>query len=200
MVPLFKVDQCFSKIVVKKLLKILLSCYANIIVAYYLMLQKLVGFESVAFRISLLPYRSGNNIRFKFYKRTLASVGSNVVFSLGTVVTNPKTSIGNSVRFGPFNTIGWAKIGNNITIAQHVHILSGAKQHGFSRRDIPIISQVGEVSCITIAGDNWIGANTCIMSNVGEGTVIGSGSVVVSDLDGMMITAGNPCRVIKSRP
>ena len=49
-------------------------------------------------------------------------------------------------------------------------------------------------------GDNcWIGAKATILPGVtiGEGTVIGAGSVVTKDIPSGVIAAGNPCRVIR---
>ena len=166
---------------------------------YYLALSRLVSYEQVTFKISLIPYRIGNDIRYSFYKKMLKNVGENVLFSFGTVVTNKKTVIGNNVRLGPYNTIGWANVGNDILTAQYVHILSGSEQHGFSRLDVPIISQPGKVRCVNIAGDNWIGANVVIMDDIGQGSILGSGSVVVSKVSVNAVAVGNPCRVIKIR-
>ena len=45
----------------------------------------------------------------------------------------------------------------------------------------------------------WIGANAVICGGVtiGEGSVIGAGSVVTKDIPPMVVAAGNPCRVIR---
>ena len=45
----------------------------------------------------------------------------------------------------------------------------------------------------------WIGANAVICGGVtiGEGSVIGAGSVVTKDISPMVVAAGNPCRVIR---
>ena len=45
----------------------------------------------------------------------------------------------------------------------------------------------------------WIGANAVICGGVtiGEGSVIGAGSVVTKDIPSMVVAAGNPCRVIR---
>ena len=45
----------------------------------------------------------------------------------------------------------------------------------------------------------WIGANAVICGGVtiGEGCVIGAGSVVTKDIPPMVVAAGNPCRVIR---
>ena len=53
---------------------------------------------------------------------------------------------------------------------------------------------------ITLEKDVWIGANAVICGGVtiGEGSVIGAGSVVTKDIPPMVVAAGNPCRVIRS--
>ena len=54
---------------------------------------------------------------------------------------------------------------------------------------------------VIIGNDVWIGMNTCILSGVrvGNGVVIGSGSVVTKDVPDYAIVAGNPARVLKYR-
>jgi len=151
-------------------------------------------------RISQIPYRIGNQVRYKFYSKHLKSVGKNVTFSFGCVVTNINTVVGNNVRIGPYNSVGLAHLGDDIITAQHVHILSGSKQHSFLDRDIPIWKSKGTIQCVELKGDNWIGANVVVMANVGYGTILGSGSVVVTEIPEMSIAAGNPCKKLKDRP
>lgn len=52
---------------------------------------------------------------------------------------------------------------------------------------------------IMIENDVWIGANAVICGGVtiGEGSVIGAGSVVTKDIPPRVVAAGNPCRVIR---
>ncbi len=183
------------KIVLKAIRLFVIICAGN----YYYFLSAIVGFEQMTFRISTLPYRLGNDIRNYFYKKTLQSVGEKVIFSFGAVVTNRKTTIGNNVRLGPYSTVGWAKLGDEILIAQHVHILSGSKQHSYSRLDIPITNQKGITESISIDGDNWIGANVVIMNDIGRGSVIGSGSVVVKPVKIGNVVVGNPSKVVEER-
>jgi acetyltransferase-like isoleucine patch superfamily enzyme len=187
----------------KKIMKALVKAFLHLLVIistyYYLTLSRFIGFELVAFKISMLAYRRGNQIRYNFYKKTLQAVGENVLFSFGTIVTNKNTTIGSNVRFGPFNTIGWAKIGDDILTAQYVHILSGSEQHSFSRLDMSITAQPGKIRCVNIDGNNWIGANVVVMDDIGKGSVIGSSSVVVSKIIANVVAVGNPCRVLKAR-
>lgn len=184
----------------KLIIKSAFLIYVYALVTFFNVLKKIVGFELVATRISKLPYRTGNHVRYNFYKKHLKSVGDNVTFSFGCIVTNINTVIGNNVRFGPFNTIGLAKIGDDVITAQHVHILSGSKQHSFEEKSVPMWKQKGTISCVKLHGDNWIGASVVIMADVGYGTVVGSGSVVVKSISNMCISAGNPCKELSSRP
>ena len=184
----------------KLVIKSFVRLYVSAIVLCFSLLMKLVGFESVAFRISQIPYLLGNQVRYKFYRKHLKSLGKNVTFSIGCSVTNVNTIIGSNVRLGPYNTVGLAYLGDDIITAQHVHILSGSKQHSFLDRHIPIWKQKGVLQCVEVKGDNWIGANVVIMADVGYGAILGSGSVVVKDIPGMCIAAGNPCEKLKYRP
>lgn len=45
----------------------------------------------------------------------------------------------------------------------------------------------------------WIGANAvvCGVVTIGEGSVIGAGSVATKDIPPMVVAVGNPCRVIR---
>lgn len=54
---------------------------------------------------------------------------------------------------------------------------------------------------IVIGNDVWIGMNATIMDNVriGDGCVIGAGSVVSKDVPDYAIVVGNPARVTKHR-
>jgi len=53
---------------------------------------------------------------------------------------------------------------------------------------------------VHIGSDCWLGANVVVCPGVtiGEGCVIGAGSVVTRDIPPMSFAAGNPCRVIRT--
>ncbi len=55
-------------------------------------------------------------------------------------------------------------------------------------------------SPIKISDDVWIGMNCIILKGVtiGEGAIIGAGSVVTTDIPAWTIVAGNPAKVIKT--
>jgi len=53
---------------------------------------------------------------------------------------------------------------------------------------------------VRIGKDVWIGANAVILPgvSVGDGSVIGAGSVVTKDIPPGVVAVGNPCRVVKA--
>jgi len=52
---------------------------------------------------------------------------------------------------------------------------------------------------ITIGNDVWIGGHVAVLPGVtiGDGAVIGAGSVVVHDIPPHVVAVGNPCRVVR---
>ena len=60
----------------------------------------------------------------------------------------------------------------------------------------------GHITRNIIIEDNvWIGANCVILKGVkiGEGAIIGAGSIVTKDIKPYSINVGNPCKMIKFR-
>lgn len=58
---------------------------------------------------------------------------------------------------------------------------------------------IGNSKPIIIKDDVWLGANCtiCGVVTIGEGSIVGAGSVVTKDIPAGVIAAGNPCRVLR---
>ena len=91
------------------------------------------------------------------------------------------------------------KIGNNCIFGEDVKIYD--HNHKYSEKDagIPIHSQGFTSKEVSIGNNCWIASNVVITGGVtiGEGCVIGAGSVVTRDIPPNSLAAGNPCRVIR---
>ena len=88
------------------------------------------------------------------------------------------------------------KIGDNCLLAPNVAIYTaGHPVHPVSRNSA---YEYGKE--VTIGDNVWLGGNTvvCPGVHIGSNVVIGAGSVVTKDIPDGSITAGNPCKVIRS--
>lgn len=89
----------------------------------------------------------------------------------------------------PINIGAGAFIAPGVCLACSGHSLVGEER----------IKGFGTSAPITLEDNVWIGANSTVIGGVtiGEGSVIGAGSVVIKDIPAGVIAAGNPCRVIR---
>lgn len=96
---------------------------------------------------------------------------------------SPHVTIGNDVMMGPDCCIFTAN-------------------HKMERNGIPMREQGHEeFRPVVIGNDVWIGARVMILPGVhiGDGAVIGAGSVVTKDVAPYSIVAGNPAKLIRMR-
>ncbi len=86
-------------------------------------------------------------------------------------------------------------IGDNVMLAPNVSIYTAGHPIHKDMRNTGYEYGIE----ITIGNDVWIGGNTVIVPGVkiGNGVVIGAGSVVTKDIPDNVIAAGNPCKVIR---
>lgn len=160
---------------------------------------KIMSFLTVSQIFSLVPGIPGILFRRYWYCRTIKSCGSDIFIDFGALIDNPEVIIGKSVRIGQSNIISRAIIGDNVLFSANVSVLSGKNQHSYSLSNVHINKQCGIIRTIKIDNDVWLGNGCIIMSNVGEGSVVGAGSVVVKDIPPFSVAVGNPAKVIKSR-
>lgn len=95
---------------------------------------------------------------------------------------------------------GGITIGNDVMMGPYCMMYTS--NHGMKRTDIPMWQQESEARRpIVIGNDVWIGSRVIILPgvHVGDGSVIGAGSVVTKDVEPYSIVAGNPARLIRKR-
>lgn len=131
----------------------------------------------------------------------LTHVGENVNIECDVYFGGDRVSIGDNSGIGiRCQVYGEVTIGKNVMMGPDCDIHSGC--HEFGRLDIPMCEQGFKPSRpVTIGDDVWIGSRVTILPGVkiGNGCIIGAGSVVPKDIPDYAIAVGNPADVKKYR-
>lgn len=118
---------------------------------------------------------------------------------LGSCTYTGVNTVIKHAEIGKYCSISW-----NVSITGNTHDYKTLSPHplshfssfGFVEENTPLTYKT-----VKIGNDVWIGMNACILPGVqiGNGAIIGAGSVVTKDVPDYAIVAGNPARVIKYR-
>ena len=154
-------------------------------------------------------YLPVNNCTFNFgAKRIRAFCAKLIIRHCGTNVNiqrraifSDNLSIGDNSGIGANSKIQpGVVIGDNVMMGQEC--LFYTSNHRFDSTEIPMNRQgYDRLQPIIIGNDVWIGARVIILPgvHVGDGAVIGAGSVVTHDVDPYAVVAGNPAKFIRMR-
>lgn len=140
-------------------------------------------------------------IRFCFFTYNIKSIGRNCFIQQPACFKNKENIIiGNDVGISAFVHIwgsGGVIIGDRVLIASHVAITSVT--HDYNVKHICFSPSIHKQ--VVIQDDVWIGTHSVILPGItiGEGAVIGAGTVVTKDVPAYAIVAGAPARIIKYR-
>jgi galactoside O-acetyltransferase len=122
----------------------------------------------------------------------------------GDMQANPDANmiIGNNVMINAgcyLSAEGGLEIEDFVLIGPNSNILSAG--HNYSDPTNTIQNQRLSYGKIIIKKDVWIGASCVLLQGItiGEGAVIGAGSVVTRDIPSMAVAVGNPAKVVKFR-
>ncbi|MDE6446040.1 MAG: sugar O-acetyltransferase [Alistipes sp.] len=154
--------------------------------------------EEACFRLNALaPDRREE--RDAVIRRLFGRVGKNCILhspfhcDFGTQITVGDDFVGNFnltiLDEAPVTIGDHVFIGPNVGIYTVNHALLPDQRNAGVMRSLPV----------TIGNDVWIGGNAVIMQGVaiGDGSVIGAGSVVTRDIPAGVVACGNPCRVLR---
>ncbi len=109
---------------------------------------------------------------------------------------------GRDCSFNPSTQIfgaGGVDIGDNVLVGGMTAIIGYS--HQFDDPSIPISEQPIAARGIRIGNDVWIGAHATVLDGVtvGEGAIVGAGSVVTHDVPSNTVVAGVPARALRRR-
>jgi virginiamycin A acetyltransferase len=149
--------------------------------------------------LSLIPGLLGKYLRRAFLAWVLAECHPTASIGFGALFSKSGARIGANVYVGPRCHIGLVTIERDALLAAGCHVTSGAQTHGYDDLTRPIRDQEGTPSMVHIGAGAWIGSAAIVMADVGRGTIVGAGAVVTKPLPDLVIAAGIPARVIRSR-
>ncbi len=160
-----------------------------------------------------------------FLRSDFERIGENVIFEDGVKVFHPdRISIGDNVYVGHYTILkghylggmvigdhtwigqgcflhgaGTITIGTAVGIGPNVTILTSVHEEGPRHR--PILSGPLRFGEIVVEDGSDIGVGAILLPGVriGEGAIIGAGSVVTKDIPAFSVAAGNPARVLRER-
>jgi len=155
--------------------------------------------ESSSQFLALFPGSIGQYLRRAFLQRALTSCHSSALVEFGTIFSQADGVIEENVYVGPYCILGLVHLEKDVLIASGVQIPSGAKTHFFDDLTKPIREQGGERRLVRVGADSWIGAGAIVMADVGKGTVVAAGAVVVKPLPDYVIAGGIPAKIIGTR-
>ena len=161
----------------------------------------------------------------EFNPEDFRRLGKSVVFENGVLVFHPENiEIGDNVYIGHytilkgyhknsmviddhtwigqqcfFHSAGGLRIGKAVGIGPKVTILTS--QHQALDRNVPVYFSPLEFAEVVLEDGCDIGAGTIILPGVrvGEGAIVGAGSVVTKDVESFIVVAGNPARILRRR-
>lgn len=126
----------------------------------------------------------------------------NMTANIESGVIMRQSNIGNYVYIGPRASVLWADIGNYSCIAGGVGI--GGMNHEYKRHYSinPLLNPFCHMDeRIHIGRDVWIGSKCVILQGVtiGDGAIVGAGSVVTKDVPENTIVVGVPAKFYRKR-
>lgn len=161
-----------------------------------------------------------------FDNRDFKNIGTNVIFERGVMIFHPENiEIGSNVYIGHntmlkgyynntmkigdntwigqgcfFHSAGGITIGKAVGVGPMVKILT--TQHKYlDDPDTPVMSRDLNFEQVVLEDGCDIGIGSTILPGIliGEGAIVGAGSVVTKDVKAYTIVAGNPARLLRKR-
>lgn len=163
-----------------------------------------ITYEAIAQILFAMPrYPVFNAIKSAYLRLNGAHIGARVIYYPGVwIAPGRNLTVGDDVDFARgviVETAGGVEIGDRTLIGYGAVIMSG--NHEIPPNRGRIFYGGYRRAKIIIGSDVWIGANSVILPgrSIGDGAVIGAGSIVTKDVEPYHVVVGTPARTIKVR-
>lgn len=138
-----------------------------------------------------------NNWRLFLLRLFGAKLEKVFIFSSAKIYIPWQLEMKKGACLGPYSEVynlGPVYFGEYSVLSQYAYVCNGT--HDLSTLRLPLM-----VGRITIGAHVFIGAKALILPGIeiGEGAVVGAGSVVTKDIDAWTVVGGNPIQFIKKR-
>lgn len=173
---------------------------------FYSITYHLVGslLPTSYFRLRIFGYsfhvKVGLLVRRFLCRKMITSCGDNVNIDKYAKF-NRSLNIGNNSGIGYRCQVGPSTIiGEDVMMGPEVVVYT--RNHATDRVDIPMCKQgFKDIEPVFIGNDVWIGRRVIILPGVtiGDGCILGAGSVIAKDIPAYSVVIGNPAKIIKNR-
>jgi putative colanic acid biosynthesis acetyltransferase WcaF len=153
--------------------------------------------EATVFRASPRPWHGFRARLLRLFGADIPEPHKVVIFPSVSVVFPAKLALAPRSMVGPgvkLYNLANITLKRGANISQYCHLCAGT--HDYTKWEMPL-----RALSIEIGENAWLGAEVFVGPGVsiGDLAVVGARSVVVKDLPGGKVCAGNPCRVLKDR-
>ena len=191
----------------KQAIKFILNLVSLILVLPLIILTKLeeklfsrdteLIFHMCTHIVAILPGLPGAFLRRAFYALTLDACSFHCHIGFGSIFSHRTTTVAKHVYIGSYAIIGSAQLGEHCLIGSRASILSGKELHVMGDDGLWTPYSADRLSQVKLARNAWIGEGAIIAADIGEGSMVGAGSVVTMDIKPHIIVTGNPARFVK---
>jgi len=192
----------------KQTVKFLLNLLSQLLVLPLIILCKLeeiifsknaeLIFHTCTHLIAMLPGLPGAFLRRAFYSLTLDECSNHCHIGFGSIFSHRSTIVEKHVYIGSYSIIGSAVLGEHCLIGSRVSILSGKALHVLDEDGMWTPYSAERLSQVKLAKNVWVGEGAIVAADIGEGSMIGAGSVITTNVKAHIVVTGNPARFVKN--
>lgn len=157
--------------------------------------RNLVGFKAHLLTYATADCRFDDYVTLHRDSKIFSSSLGRATYVIGANLS--RTTTGNFCSFGSGSRIGLARHPTNY-LSTHPALYSSGTQ---TQLHLRVLDEFPEKQEVNIGSDVWIGTNCLVMGGltIGDGAIIGAGSIVTKDVPPYAIAAGNPASIIRYR-